>query len=256
MLELDFIATKAHAFEEKLEEIKRKSKIGTQDLHVLIDEIDSIQELHGEVKEIINKISNIHEQFRPKRGYENKILIKSLTRLVNSLSDKHKKPVKLTMEEYKGDIIPYKHRLLIRDVLVQLIRNSMIHGIEDGKSRKQSGKNKIGNIEISNHGNGEFIEIRYKDDGQGLQIDKLRKKAISSGKWDAQEVESWTDEQISQVILESGISTAKQIGLAAGRGVGMGIIKSKVQDAGGKIIINNDPGKSLTFNIYLPKEAA
>ena len=256
MLELDFIANKAHAFEETLEELKKKPEIGSKELHVLIDEIESIQDMHSEVKEIINKISNIHEQFRPKRGYENKMLIKSLTRLVKSLGDKHKKQAKLIIDNYNGDIMPYKHRLLIRDVLVQLVRNSMVHGIEDNKIRKSAGKEKIGKIEISNRQNGKYIAICFKDDGCGLRIDKLREKAKASGKWRAEEIESWTDEKLSEIILESGITTAKSIGLAAGRGVGMNIIKSKVTNAGGKIEIENQPGQSLTFNIFLPKEEA
>jgi len=109
--------------------------------------------------------------------------------------------------------------------------------------------------------NDKIFGFTFRDDGRGLQLDKLRDKARTSGHWSAEEIDSWTNQQVAEVIYKSGISTSEKAGLIAGRGVGMDLVKDKIDRLGGTIKINTKTGKFCEFTIKIPltkktKEAA
>ncbi len=96
------------------------------------------------------------------------------------------------------------------------------------------------------------INIKLKDDGQGLQLDKIRHKAVDAKKWTAEELSTWSDDKVANLIFESGISTAEKANLTAGRGIGMGIVKQKIDDINGSIQINYKSGDFTEFTIKIP----
>ena len=211
-----------------------------------------IQKVYNEMKGLIDQIKQIHDQFRPKRSHEHNLLIKSLTKLVDNLGKEYKKQIKLISDNFKGENIPYKHRLLIRDILVQLIRNSMFHGIESDAERKEKSKQTKGTIEIENYNsNGDFV-IKFKDDGRGLLLDKLREKAKELGKWSSDEIDKWEKKELVEVIFIPGVTTSEQTNMTAGRGMGMDIIKNKIDKIGGKIDIETKEGQFAEFIVILP----
>ena len=98
---------------------------------------------------------------------------------------------------------------------------------------------------------GKFV-IKVRDDGRGLQLDKLREKAAKSGKWSADEVKGWDDAKVAQLIYETGLSTAESTTMTAGRGVGMDIIKQNINEAGGTIGLAFKVGQFSEFILTLP----
>ena len=153
------------------------------------------------------------------------------------------------MDNYKGNTIPVEKRSLITDVLVQLVRNSMAHGIETASERKKAGKEEAGKIEISNYIEGDTYVIKVRDDGKGIQLEKLRKKALEIGKWSESEVNSWNDEQLTNIIFLPHLSTADEADMVSGRGMGMDIIKSKIEKLNGRIKIDTQKDKGCEFII-------
>jgi ligand-binding sensor domain-containing protein/signal transduction histidine kinase len=256
MLELDFMADRAHQVEDTISELRKKNQLKFKDIKSLLGEIESIHSLHNEVKDLIDQISKIHEQFRPKRGHEHNMLIKSLNKLITNLGDEYHKKVKLITQDFKSDILPYQHRLILRDVLVQLTRNAVYHGLETSAERKKAGKKETGTIKISSFIKGDRIGIQFEDDGRGLQIEKLRAKAKESGKWRAGEVDHWDSQKVAELIYLPGITTTDSANMTAGRGVGMDIVKQKLTKIGGVIKIVTKKGKYCKFVIELPKKAA
>ena len=141
---------------------------------------------------------------------------------------------------------------MIRDILVQLVRNSIVHGIESSEDRLKKGKPEIGNILVSVGSKNNSFKMTFKDDGKGLDLKTLKDKLLSSKKWEKTEINKLNDHQIGEFIFEPGISTIKSTDINAGRGVGMDIIKKKVENAGGSITFDTETDLSTTFLIELP----
>ncbi|WP_087972542.1 chemotaxis protein CheA [Oceanobacillus rekensis] len=140
----------------------------------------------------------------------------------------------------------------IGDPLVHLIRNSADHGIELPEIRKQSGKSEEGNLILRAFHSGNHVFIEIEDDGAGINRGKVQAKAIENGLISASEAEILTDDQIANFILSSGFSTADKVSNVSGRGVGLDVVKSKIESLGGQITIESKAGKGSVFSIQLP----
>lgn len=134
--------------------------------------------------------------------------------------------------------------------LEHMIRNSIAHGLEDPKLRKKAGKGEEGNIIIALAREGSEIVIRVSDDGAGIDIDAVRKKAIARGMLAENTV--LTDKEVLRFILESGFSTAQTLSQIAGRGVGMDVVNSEIKQLGGVLEIDSTPGKGAVFTMRIP----
>ncbi len=254
LLDLKFFVKQAHEFEEKVSEILEKQVIKGSDFIPMVMRIGEMRTTLRELKELIDRISNIQAHFRPKRSYENKILIQSVQNLINNVSHDLNKEVNFVYENFDPGMLPYKYRLASKEIIIQLVRNSIYHGIEDRETRLKNSKDAKGTIILSSFKNEFIFGFKFMDDGRGLQIDKLREKARKSGRWTDEQIDSWSDQEVAQTIFVSGISTLEKANLIAGRGVGMDLIKDKVEKAGGRIEINFETDKYCEFIITLPFE--
>ena len=117
---------------------------------VLIKQLEEFFDIFHQVKNLIDRIGNFHVQFRPTRKHESDILFKSISNLIQTLANRYKKEIDLDYSEYDSTIVPHHHRLLIRDILVQLTRNAIYHGIESTDERLSKNKDRKGCIIISN----------------------------------------------------------------------------------------------------------
>lgn len=140
----------------------------------------------------------------------------------------------------------------IGDPLVHLIRNSIDHGIELPEVRAQAGKSEEGHLILRAYHSGNHVFIEIEDDGAGINREKVQMKAIEKGLILAEEAELLSDDEIANFILSSGFSTADQISDISGRGVGLDVVKSKMEALGGEISIKTEKGKGSIFSIQLP----
>jgi len=134
--------------------------------------------------------------------------------------------------------------------LEHMLRNAMDHGIESPTQRKKSKKSKTGKISISLYREGSEVFIKIKDDGRGLDLDAIRRKAIERGLI-SKETEL-NNKELRQLILEAGFSTAEKVTQISGRGVGMDVVNSEIKQLGGVIEINSKAGVGSTFTVRLP----
>ncbi len=253
LLDLKFFVNQAHEFEEKIIKIQEKKNIEGSDFSLLVIKLNKIQKTISEISDLIERIKNIHTHFRPKRQYENDLFVQSLQNLAKKTASDLNKNVNFTHKDFDLGCIPYNSRLLVKEILIQLIRNSIYHGIEDSSERKKLKKNTSGTIKLSSFGDDDFFGFKVRDDGRGLQINKLRQEAKSSGKWRNDEIDKWTDEQLIEVIFLQGISTSQKANHLAGRGVGMNIIKEKLEKSGGRIEVEFKENKFCEFMITIAK---
>ncbi len=131
-----------------------------------------------------------------------------------------------------------------------LLRNAIVHGLESEAARVQSGKNPTGDIRLSLRQDSNEVVFELTDDGGGLDFPVLRKIAISKGL--LQENQNPSDEQLTQLIFASGVSTASEVTEVAGRGVGMDVVKSEIAALGGRIEVSSQRGLGTKFTIHLP----
>lgn len=140
----------------------------------------------------------------------------------------------------------------IGDPLVHLIRNALDHGVETPEVRKANGKNEEGTVVLKAFHSGNHVFIEIDDDGAGISREKVLKKALKNGIVNEQTAASMSDKEVFELILASGFSTAEVISDVSGRGVGLDVVKSKIQSLGGSISIESKEGKGSTFSIQLP----
>ncbi|MYN16570.1 response regulator [Rugamonas sp. FT107W] len=131
-----------------------------------------------------------------------------------------------------------------------LLRNAIAHGVESRAARSAAGKNETGELLVQVTQQGNEVVIEFTDDGGGLDLERIRAKAISSGL--LREDEEVTDVQIADLIFEPGFSTAEALTELSGRGVGMDVVQSEAQALGGRVDTFSEPGKGTRFTIHLP----
>jgi chemosensory pili system protein ChpA (sensor histidine kinase/response regulator) len=134
--------------------------------------------------------------------------------------------------------------------LEHLLRNAVIHGIELPERRAAAGKPEVGQVTVSVLREGAEVVVEVSDDGAGLDLEAIRRKAMALGL--VGHDEEFTDAEATQTILRPGFSTAQQLTQGAGRGVGMDVVASEVRQLGGALEVHNRPGKGTTFEIRLP----
>ena len=131
-----------------------------------------------------------------------------------------------------------------------MLRNAVAHGIEEPEQRKQSGKSEEGSINFSISNEGANILIRIKDDGAGINLDAIKEKALSKG---LLAPDSDTNkEQLLEIMMQSGFSTAESVSQISGRGVGMDVVNNEIKQLGGVFSIDTMKGKGTTFIVSLP----
>jgi len=254
LLDLKVFTRHAHDFEDHISAIREKKETSEEDLHRFEE---YLQEFHANFKELIGlieKISLIHTHFRPKREFENKLLSQSLSHLVEQLGKDLGKTIILDLKKFNPDDIPARQKTMIKEVLIQLIRNAVSHGIEEPDERKKARKPSEGKISVQSMLNGKVFKLEIRDDGRGLDLEKLRQRSIELNLESADKIRSWSDDQITQVIFRSGFSTAKTADLVAGRGVGMDLVKRKIEQAKGQLDLCSVKGEYCSFTIELPCE--
>jgi two-component system chemotaxis sensor kinase CheA len=174
-----------------------------------------------------------------------------LPRIVRDLSLELNKKVELRMLGAETEL-DRQVLEMIKDPLTHMVRNSADHGIEAPADRQRCGKPEHGTITLNAYHQGGHIVLEISDDGRGLPLDKIKKKALSTGLATEAELASMTDQQIQQFIMKAGFSTASQVTSVSGRGVGMDVVRTNIEKIGGTIELKSKEGKGSSFIIKIP----
>lgn len=140
----------------------------------------------------------------------------------------------------------------IKMPLIHMIRNSIDHGIESPEKRIELGKNPVGKIILSAKQANNKVIIEIQDDGSGLNIEKIRQKAVSKGYLTKDEAENMNDEQITNIIFAPGFSTGDEVTSISGRGIGLDVVATKISQLGGKVRVISEVNKGCCVQIELP----
>lgn len=174
-----------------------------------------------------------------------------LPRIVRDLSHELGKKIDLQMlgsdTELDRQILE-----LIKDPLTHMVRNSADHGLEDPKTRLADGKPETGKIVLNAYHEGGHIIIEISDDGRGINVDKVRQKALDNGLASEADLDAMSDQQIQSFIFHAGFSTAAAVTSVSGRGVGMDVVRTNIEKIGGTIDLKSKYGRGSTFTIKIP----
>lgn len=179
------------------------------------------------------------------------VVFSRFPRMIRDLSRQMGKDIELVME---GHEIELDRSVMdkLGDLLVHMIRNSIDHGIENIKERIELGKNPTGTIRLSASQEQNRVVIIIEDDGRGINIGKVRKKALESGLRNSTELNSMRDEEVINLLGVPGFSTAEEVTNISGRGVGLDAVKSGIDSLGGQMEIESQFGNGTRITLSLP----
>lgn len=140
----------------------------------------------------------------------------------------------------------------LADPLVHLVRNAIDHGIEMPDARRRAGKPELGRVRLSAQQEGDHVAIEVRDDGNGIDPERVRRKAIDKGLIDAEAAARLSAEECLQLIFLPGFSTRDQVSDLSGRGVGMDVVQSRIRELSGFVQIHSEPGVGSRFAIRVP----
>jgi len=179
------------------------------------------------------------------------VMFSRFPRMIRDLSNKMDKEIDFIMEGQETEL----DRSIIdelSDPLTHLLRNAIDHGIESPEARRTKGKDEEGRIELRAYQKGSEIIIEVKDDGAGIDADKIGRKAVEKGIVGEEELEQLERRDILDFVFHPGFSTASEVTDVSGRGVGMDIVRNVVKKLDGQISIESELGEGSTFTISLP----
>jgi two-component system chemotaxis sensor kinase CheA len=174
-----------------------------------------------------------------------------LPRIVRDLSVELHKKIDLDMKGAETEL-DRQVLELIKDPLTHMVRNSADHGIELPADRLMAGKPETGRVTLNAFHEGGHIVIEIADDGRGLNVARLKRKAIENGLVSEAEAAALSDQQVQKFIFHAGLSTAEKVTNVSGRGVGMDVVKSNIEKIGGTIDLVSEEGKGTRFAIKIP----
>ena len=207
--------------------------------------------LPTDLDELTNMAKLLQDEILEMRMYPLERVFMRYPRMVKELGLEQGKKVELVLN--CGDTLLDRSVLdLVHDPLIHIMRNAVDHGIESPEERKALGKPETGRIELSAEKHKDFVVIRVKDDGRGINDELLLQRAIELGLITKEEALRMRKEDVLRLMYVSGFSTKKQITDVSGRGVGMDIVLNNIKKAGGNVIVKSEEGAGTTIELHLP----
>lgn len=252
LLEFKFFAQQIHNLEDVISSVKVKTDLKRNDLSSLVTGILELKNDLAELKKLINKLAMLNVQTTDKTIMKDNTIVNYIRKMALSLSANLGKKIHFDSSGFQTEILPPQYLLVIKNVLIQLIRNSLAHGIETPQERQKISKPEDGLIRLTSEVEGGSFILKLYDDGRGLPLEKLKEKALESGAWNEKEINSWDKTALSEIIFKSGISSSNNAGMVSGRGVGMDLIRNQLEKHNGRIKVNFEEGSYCEFTIKLP----
>ncbi|MBR3606165.1 MAG: chemotaxis protein CheA, partial [Lachnospiraceae bacterium] len=195
--------------------------------------------------------TNLHESVMKVRMVPIESVVNKFPRMIRDLQKKLGKKMELYMtgEETELDRTVVDE---IGDPLMHLLRNSADHGLESAQVRKERGKPEVGSIFLDAYQEGNNVIIEVRDDGNGIDVEAVRRKAIERGTITEEQAEDMTEKEIINLLFLPSFSTAKQVSDVSGRGVGLDVVRSKIEALSGEVEVKSKLGVGSTWTIRLP----
>lgn len=262
----------ANNFEEKLKGLQAKDKLSGNDFLPLTIHLDELLNLSNTIESLGLRInqnaapvadtSAAPASSGTSEVYTIKPQITANTanggmnafyqQFADNIATRQQKQVQLKASGFNSIQPPADIAAVIKDITIQLVRNAVVHGIETPEVRESRGKPVVGKINLSLIELSESYKLMIEDDGNGLDFDAIRARAVQMG-YDANDLAQWSEQRLTTLLFKSGFSTREQADDDAGRGVGMDIIQAHIDQMNGQINVDSQAGKYTRMTVKIPK---
>ena len=269
-LNLMSIANRVHGLEDMVSELKKRAELSGNDFLPMVLKLDELLAHLRGVREMATRLTALkdpaaaategaHTRPKPAPGQHNggrsgEDISPTLQALAEKLAKDHRKAFKLTLSGLAD--VPGVYLPTVKDCLIQMLRNSAVHGIEAGEARRALAKADVGTVRVDFRRSGDGYELVFEDDGAGISPQLLKDAAVRKNILTADEAASMDTRSAMALIFRPGFSTQEEVTMDAGRGVGMDVVARTVYGLGGKIGVSTNPGRFTRFKIVLPAAEA
>jgi len=279
-LNLMSIAQRVHTLEDMVSDLKKKAELSGNDFLPMVLKLDDLMAHLRSVREMASRLTALKDTApgaaaasaaaagagRPQKpqttASEQRLsgaksgddLSPTLHSMAERLAHDHHKRFKLTINGFAD--VPPSYISTIKDCVIQMLRNSAVHGIEPAEVRRAQTKDDVGVVRVDFRKSGEGYELVFEDDGAGISPDTLKSAAVRKQIITEEEAAGMDTRAAMALIFRPGFSTQEEVSMDAGRGVGMDVVARSVYALGGKIGVSTNPGKFTRFKIVLPAAEA
>ena len=269
-LNLMSIAHRVHSLEDMVSELKKKAELSGNDFLPMVLRLDDLLAHLRSVREMATRLTVLKDSApeeppaaaQPPAGKQAQAsaeraatrspddMSPTLHAMAERLAHDHRKRFKLSITGL-GEV-PRSYSATVKDCVIQMLRNSAVHGIESMDVRRAQTKEDVGAVKVEFRKAGEGYELVFEDDGAGISPDALKAAAVRKQVISAEEAAGMDSRAAMGLIFRPGFSTQDEVSMDAGRGVGMDVVARSVYALGGKIGVSTNPGKFTRFKIVLP----
>jgi two-component system chemotaxis sensor kinase CheA len=256
ILGLKSFGDKLHTLEGKLKTLRDAENpqgISLDDMLKLTLDIEKILQERDKLVSTLDTVRAYQTNVNEKRDQDEYVLVESLKRACEKVSADLEKKVTFTVRRMDSGVLKNAPRRQVKEILTQIARNAVYHGIESPEERTAKGKNETGVIELSVQKEGDDIRISLRDDGKGLDFEAIKRKAIEQHILSEEDANGKENQgRLLQTIFAPEFSTAESVGAHAGRGIGLNLVQDQVRELGGTIKVQTAPDKGTAFVILIP----
>lgn len=240
---------------EKLDELMNQVSeliIAKNGLVSVTGMLSSQDQSFNEQIEYLERITtNLHESVMKVRMVPIESVVNRFPRMIRDLSKKLNKEMELIMT---GEDTELDRTVIdeIGDPLMHMLRNAADHGLESTIDRLKIGKPQVGTIRLDAYQDGNNVTIEVSDDGAGIDVEKVKKKALEKGQITEEQAEYMSDKEAIDLLFMPAFSTSEKISDVSGRGVGLDVVKNKIEGLGGDVEVVTKLGEGTTFIVRLP----
>jgi two-component system, chemotaxis family, sensor kinase CheA len=281
-LGLKTVEQRAHAFEESLNDLKGRSTLSGSDFLPLVVKLDDLFNHLAQVREMLGRLMDLHQAIATRHGAGQSVdadkvdamlagkdgdasmqtpvvegeagaasaLDQTLGSLAERIASSYSKQVTLRCTGLEQ--VPEAYRRAVKDISIQLVRNAVVHGIEEPNERTAAQKPEAGTLAVEFAKRNDGFELVVQDDGRGLQLERIKQVAIERGVITPAEAALLDPRQTMALIFRPGFSTADKVTSDAGRGAGMDLVRILVAELGGRVGLASAGGRFSKFKIWLP----
>ena len=209
------------------------------------------QSFNEQIEYLERITTNLHESVMKVRMVPIESVVNRFPRMIRDLSKKLNKEMELIMT---GEDTELDRTVIdeIGDPLMHMLRNAADHGLESTIDRLKLGKPQVGTIRLDAYQDGNNVTIEVSDDGAGVDVEKIKRKALEQGQLTEEQAEYMTEKDAIDLLFMPAFSTAEKISDVSGRGVGLDVVKNKIEGLGGDVEVVSKLGEGTTFIVRLP----
>lgn len=260
-LELDHLVDNSEAMESKLKELREKTSLTGDDflpiaimLDKTIDQFNMLSDIQARLQlhssDNLEQLASAALSDDATVNYSNSDINQYLTNYAHKVAQRNHKDIEITVSGFNHISLKKDKLETLKSVAIQLIRNAVVHGIEDSKTRRQNNKNPVGQINVELIEQDNKVELIVKDDGKGIDTVAIKEKLKQLPHFN-KDPDAMSTKELFQAIFISGLSTAEQNNEDAGRGVGMDVVKEQVKSIGGALNLRTRKGEFTAFTVNL-----